>query len=113
MRTIYGASFLAHTNPIFLQLKILKFRDLYRLALGSYLYKNHNLIRDFSSQHGYDTRTGSNLIPQRQRLTQTQNQSVNVQAPVIWNQIPSDIKTCNNIKLFKKKFKEHLISLYQ
>ena len=94
-------------------MKILKFKDLYRLSLGSYLYKNQNLIRGFSSQHGYDTRTRSNLIPQIQRLTQTQNQSVNVQAPMIWNQIPPDIKTCNNIKLFKKKFKEHLISLYQ
>ena len=113
VRTIYGASFLAHTNPIFSKLKILKFKDLYRLSLGSYLYKNHNLILEFSSQHGYDTRTRSDLNPQIQRLTQTQNQSVKVQAPLIWNKIPPDIKTCNNVKLFKKKLKEHLISLYQ
>ena len=110
VRTIFGANFLAHPNPIFLQLKILKFKDIYKLALGSHLYKNHNLISEFSLHHGYDTRNRNYLIPQFQRLTQTQHQSVNVQAPIIWNLIPSNIKICNNIKLFKKKFKEHLKS---
>ena len=97
----------------FLNLKILKFKDLYRLALCTHIYENPNLLREFSSRHGYDTRTRGNLIPQFHRLTQTQHQSVDVQAPMIWNQIPCNVKTCNDIKLFKRKFKEHLISSYR
>ena len=81
VRTIFGANFLAHTNPI------LKFKDIYRLALGSYLCKNHNLVSEVALYRGYDTRNRNNLIPQFQRLAQTQHQSVNVQAPIIWNLI--------------------------
>ena len=113
IRTIYGASFYAHTNPIFADLNILKFKDSYNLNLGTYFYKNQVLFDELTPNHQYNTRSVNDSNPQYQRLTLTQRQSVKFQAPSIWNQIPESIRNANNVKLFRNFFRNHMLSTYQ
>ena len=76
------------------------------------MYKN---IEKFSSniyQNPYHTRSGTYYAPTYQRLTLTQNQSIKVQAPSNWCNIPDTVKNSPSLHSFKKKYKKHLISGY-
>ena len=112
IRTIYNTSFLAHTDPIFADLKILKFKDIYRLNLGVFVFKNKISFMELLSHHEYNTRSNNSLNPSTQRLTLTQRQSVKYQASLTWNQIPTSIKNSNSLRQFRKKFKDHIILSY-
>ena len=103
----------AHAEPIFSRLKILKFRDIYKLNLGIIMYKNLDMFLQSRSSHRYGTRSGNNRFnPQFQRLSLTQNQSVMYQAPNNWNTIPESIKEAPSVEVFKKPYKQHLFGCY-
>ena len=103
----------AHSDPLFLQLKLLKFRDIYKFNLGTYMYNN---IEKFSSNlqsNEYSTRSGNNYyLPTFQRLSLTLNQSILYQAPSNWNNIPQFVKNTPSINSFKKHYKDFLLSEY-
>ena len=102
----------ASSNPLFANLGILKFNDIYKLQLGIYMFKNRDNFIISSSNHNYNMRN-SIFIPAFQRLTLTQRQSVAYQAPLIWNSIPLDIRNCQSLKGFKVSYKNFLISQYE
>ena len=113
VRIIAMESPFAHTNPIFSRFCILKFRDIYKLNLGIYMYKNLNRLSTMISSHNYNTRSGNNSYnPMFQRLTQTQNQSIMFQAPNNWNNIPDVIKNATSLPSFKGRYKQFLLSNY-
>ena len=112
VRIIAMENRLAHSDPLFARLKILKIRDIYKLNLGAYMYENLNSFSNMLSLHTYSTRLGSHHIPTRQRLSLTMNQSIMYQAPNNWNTIPDDIKNAASLASFKHKYKQFLLANY-
>ena len=111
VRIISKVDRLAHSNPLFANLGILKLIDLYKFHLGIYTYKNFETIDASIPNHSHDTRYNF-LNPVFQRLTLTQRQSVAYQAPNNWNSIPLDIKNSVSLASFKRSYKKYLLSLY-
>ena len=101
----------AHADPIFENLKLLKFEKIYKLHLGTYMYKNLDKFGANLQSHNYLTRSGSNFYtPTFQRLSLTQNQSLYFQVPNNWNIIPDDIKNSTSFNVFKRKYKNFLLT---
>ena len=112
IRVVGNQSYFSHTNPIFSRLEILKFKDIYKYNLGIYMYKNLDRFSNRRSLHDHETRSGNLYDPIFQRLTLTQRQSLEYQGPNNWNSIPIYIKVAPSLDIFKNRYKEYLISLY-
>ena len=102
----------AHSNPIFSQLKLLKFSDIYKYNIGTYMFKNLEKFSSHILPNPYSTRSGIYYAPTNQRLTLTKNQSLKFQGPSNWNIIPDDLKNSTSINIFKRKYKKLLLSSY-
>ena len=113
VRVIANENYFAHTNPIFIDLKILKFKDIYKHKVGIYMYKNIDSFSRHLPSHDYETRSGNSLNAVNQRLTLTQRQSLQFQGPIIWNSIPDNIRNAPSLNIFKKQYKQFLLSSYE
>ena len=119
LRNIDNVSYLAHTGPIFKELRILNIFDLYNYQLGIFLYCfHHNLLpkvfktffalnADF---HSYDTRAKNQLhLPvSRTRIKQSQVRFAGVK---LWNSLPFNIINSLSLESFKRKLRNHLLDL--
>ena len=112
VRAICGESSRAHSNQLFLNLGILKFKDLYKYNLGIYMYKRKHALSQYETSHTYGTRGRNLSTPLFQRLTLTQRQSVKYQLPKNWNTIPSFIVNSQSLNSFKRNYEKYLVSLY-
>ena len=110
IRIISGASYLAHTEPLFTLHKILKFEDICRPSVGLYVYDHREIF--LPANHNHNTRNFPNMQALRSRLTITQN-SINVKGPNIWNSIPIEIQNSITRESFKYKNKNFLLSFYE
>ena len=110
IRNISGASFHAHTEPLFALHNILKFEDICRLSVGLYVFDHREIFLPVN--HNYNTRNSSNMQVARSRLTITKN-SINVIGPNVWNSIPVDIQNSITRESFKFKYKLLLLSFYE
>ena len=111
IRLVCGASFLAHTDPLFSQTGILKFQDIYRLNVATYMFEaRHSGI--FDRNHPYPTRGQDDLLPFNARLTITEN-SLRTIGPNTWNSIPQEIKNSPTLSIFKNRYKHYLLSAYE
>ena len=111
IRIITSSDYLAHTNPLFFKTKILRISEIYKFTLGNYMYSHHisgNLIHP---SHNYNTRSRNNAIPTFQRLSQCQR-SLTFNGPKLWSSIPLNIRTSRSKSVFKRKYKEYLLSEY-
>ena len=102
VRVVCNENYSAHSNPLFSKLKILKLNDIYKLHLGTFMYKNKEKFSELIVNRPYDTRNNDQYSPAFQRLDLTQRQSVNFQVPQNWNKIPEQIKNAKSLKSFKK-----------
>ena len=108
------------SNPIFLQLNLLKLPDMYKLKIAISTYnstntnnQNNNNIVPLDSIHNYGTRSrqrGDLFVPSV-RTTKGQR-SFTYQSSIIWNNIPLNIRKSTSVQIFKNKFKQYLISQY-
>ena len=103
---------LAHSNQIFLDLKLLKVCDLYKYNLGIYMWKNIDKFSQNFRINPMNTRSGDYYAPSFQRIPLTQNQSIMYQAPIIWENIPLSVRNSVSIASLKRKYKISLISCY-
>ena len=110
IRIVNNSNFLAHTLELFYYSKILKIEDIHNYIIGAYMFKNHD-SPIFSINHSYNTRHRNDLVPLFQRLVQTQN-SIHFAGPIIWNDIPTEIKSLDELHMFKTKLKNHLLDKY-
>ena len=110
IRIINGASFQAHTDPLFFANGILKIQDIHSLNIGLYMYE-HNASEQYIRSHAYHTRGQNELLPNSARLTLTQN-SISIVGPNIWSTIPEEIRNSPSRNSFKFKYKKHLLSFY-
>ena len=111
IRIVSRSSFGAHTNPIFVSLRILKFEDIIKLQIGKvmYLYKNGQLPDSFNDMfllncdiHSYNTRNKNSFRLPYCR-TVVRKFSICFQGPKIFNSLSSEIQNASSTALFNSK----------
>ena len=121
VRTITNAHFIAHTDPIFYELKILKLDDLLNLErlLVVHKFKHGRLPRAFPHDfllpvdHQNMGRRGDindyifTFPPTKDTVRLPTNLLIKS-----WNAIPPELKIIGDIKLFKQTFKDLAIASY-
>jgi Reverse transcriptase (RNA-dependent DNA polymerase) len=88
--------------------KIIKYESLmtiFKLKTG--LLRNDLIIPQYSDIHNYPTRNRANLYLPNPR-TNYFKQSLFFDRMVLFNNLPNETKTCQNIVRFKKALKQHL-----
>ena len=111
------ADYNAHTNPIFIKLKILKLTDLvvFQSALFMYEFFCNNLPTSFDTffnpvnlKHSYNTRLASKSSYSLPKVRTNYGKfNIKYAGVKIWNEIDEPLK-----KLKKEKFKEQLKASY-
>ena len=102
IRIINGLEFGAHTNSHFHSNKILKFVDLYRVELGTYVFNNLDKFSYCLRTHTYETRYHSTMLPAYNRLTSTQH-SIFSTCPSLWNTILEITRISRSMPDFRKR----------
>ena len=100
---------LTHTDPLFSQSKLLKWKEIHRYKCAIYMFKN-NLQYSFQRSHVYETRNRNLLNPTYQRLNLSQR-SISFSGPTVWKSLPAEIKDSGSLESFKRNVKSHLISI--
>ena len=112
IRTIANAGFLDHTDPLFKKFRLLKFQDIYKFQLGTYMF--HAKKRgEYPTQTNVHTRSrGANLARSVfHGLTSTQH-AVSYAGPTFWNKLPPSLRTIKSFSRFKKSLKDYLLDNY-
>ena len=117
IRTIDKTTFDAHTDPIFQNLGILKFHDIYLIQLGLFMYSYQNYTLPFkfhckftlqSQIHSYNTRKSCKF-----RLpfcpTRTKQFSVFYEGPKFYNTLNTNIFNASSPFSFKRALKRKSI----
>ena len=123
IRIVNGSSYLAHTEPIFKNLKILKLSDLYimqgikhfcSITEGNSPNYISNNVKVNSEIHKYHTRQSQNIFKESIQ-TKIQEQSLNFKLDHSWNMLPHMIQELVK-KYSKSKFlmtvKKHFLDSY-
>jgi hypothetical protein len=118
VRCICRQPYDAHTDPLFKELKILKFGDIYLFNLGTFMFSyNNDLLPDafrnffqpVNRIHQYNTRNSGLLYIPFCR-TNIRRFSVFYQGPKLFNNLSSDIRSTFSIASFRNKLKKYLLS---
>ena len=115
IRIVTGLNKFDHTHEYFKNLKLLKLNDinLYSCAIFVFtsLYIRHNGLFNFRHNAHYPLRNSKLLqLPQ---INSVQSQSsILYHGVIVWNNLPTDIRSLDNIATFKRKMKEYLLSQY-
>ena len=121
LRIIHNSPARAHTDPIFIENKLLKIRDLYTYQLGQLLFnynKNslphifNDMFKKNDSIHSYPTRHSCEFHLPLLRTLSAQHTFI-YEGPKFWNSLNNDIKTAPSLPSFKRRLKSHLLQSYQ
>ena len=113
MRIITQSHYLAHTDPLFSKLKLLKLDDLYKHQLGIYMYKStKGLLPDSMSSmvipihnvHDHHLRNQNGCYIQHVR-TNCRKFTIHYTGPVFWNTLPEQLRQAVSENQFKRKLK--------
>ena len=110
IRLIHGKSFYHHTNELFAESKILKFKEVMEYRILIYMFINQDLFTTVGS-HGYSTRSSINLRQTFRRTVITQR-SPSYLGPKFWNDIPITLRNSRNVNIFKYRVKSFLLDRY-
>ena len=108
VRNVVGASYLAHTSPIFKEFSILKLGDLYKFNICIYMHKQMN-SSSYQVLHDLNTRNRDLARPVRHRLATCQKLAVSHNGPLEWNSLPPNLRTIESIGRFKRELKQHIL----
>ena len=120
IRIISHSHYIAHTNPLFSSLKILKVYDIAKTAILVLMHKSRNntLPHKFqtyfqltSQIHSYCTR-GAEKYAIPYARTRCRSNSIQVIGPRLWNLLPSTLQEIKTLQRFKLKLKEFFIVDY-
>ena len=105
----------------FLNLRILKVRDLYNLEVAKFMHSHNNktlpdcflsFFRESSQNHTHYTRASNDILYNTIRCRTARGQrSIRFHGPKVWNDIPRSTKEVSKL-VFKKQFKTILLSRY-
>ena len=112
IRVLTNSKFLAHTEPLFKRLNILKMSDVHKMLLAQYIYKHGRggSVRVVST-HKYGTRGQFDEYPTFQRLSLTQH-SIHYYGPIAWNALPVDVRSSKTLNVFKKQLRQYILNGY-
>ena len=110
IRYMTDSDYLAHTDPLFHQLKLLKLDDIYKYFLCIYMFKALKEGK-YQVQHTRNTRNRHLAQSSTQLLTSGQ-QSISYMGPRTWNSLPNEIQNINKLPAFKTKLKNFLLNQY-
>ena len=110
-----------HVSPLFKELHWLpvKKRITYKIALFVYMSMN-NLTPQYisclfspvqQSHYSLRSRTDPFLLQVPRMNSKKGQQCISFTGPSIWNSLPSNIRSCPSLQLFKNKLKTYLFSL--
>ena len=120
VRICNHSSYLAHTTPIFKNLKILTLNDIHTLHTSIFMYKyTTNLLPPSFSNffnynaniHSYPTRHSSDFHLTNPKTLIAQK-SIRHHGPDIWNSLPQPLKRKTSLSSFKAATKKSLLSQY-
>ena len=120
VRIITESHYLAHTDPLFSKLKLLKLDDLYKHQLGIYMYKStKGLLPDSMSSmvipihnvHNHNLRNQNGYYIHHVR-TNCRKFTIHYTGPTFWNTLPLQLREAVSENQFKRKLKDFLVSKY-
>ena len=120
IRIVSHAQFNSHTKPLFNDLKILNVIDIGNLQIGIFMYlcftsQLPNIILHYfnlnTNIHNYSTRNAFKFHYPKLRTTCMLN-SIFYKGPRVWNNIPPEIRSSKSINVFKRKYKNYLLNMY-
>ena len=122
VRVISKTGFCEHSGPLFANLNLLKFTDLYHLNLGKFMYKyiNGALPACFnpcftltSNIHSYNTRSAArkNLYVNYSRTSLFKNSAVQ-RGTLYWNSLDDSSKLSPTLSSFARKLKKSFLIAY-
>ena len=120
IRIIAHVPYNSHTHPIFTQLKMLKFEDIYKLYLGKFMFSSVNftlpqpLLHMFTYNrdlHQHNTRQKDHLHSCNRRTALVAGSFIH-KGPEYWSNLPEKIRQLQTVKSFNKQHKEYMLSLY-
>ena len=109
-------------QPIYDYLKVLNIYKIFQMESGKFLYKfyNNEIIPTiggffetdpFANQHSYGLRSRSANVPTRLvKQTKSSEKSLQIRGPKLWRSIPDDISSSESFSIFKRAFKEYLLT---
>lgn len=121
VRNITKSEFLAHTSPLFKELKILKFNDINHLETNKviYNYEQENLpvsllnkARKVKDIHDYNTRSTPNFHLKHYSTKIGSNTSVINRGMKIYNKLDPAIRSEKKLQTFSSKIKTNIIGNY-
>lgn len=122
VRIITHSYYLAHTSPLFHELKLLKLADLNNYVTGIFIYKYiNNLLPSVCRslitlnplpQAQYSLRRPNSFNIPTPRTTLRQN-CLRIRGPTYWNSLPPYIQQSSSIMLLKSNLTFYLISNYK
>jgi len=115
VRSIIGANYNSHTDPLFAKLKILKFDDLFEINVCQFIFKFlQNKLPDTFSQmfEPLNSVRVNKLLIQRPKIKFLESLPTACY-PKIWNCQPNSIRSSNSVKEMKNKMKKIAFADYQ
>nr|XP_049573449.1 uncharacterized protein LOC125966909 [Syngnathus scovelli] len=119
IRTIHKVNYLEHTNPLFIQSKLLKFTDIvsYQTVIIMYRAKAKQLPENIQNlfrnqEGGYKLRGNHNFKILNIRTT-LKSFCITITGVKLWNNLSEELKQSPNIHQFKRMYKNMLFSGYK
>ena len=112
IRIITHSSYLAHTDPLFKKMKLLKVTDLYKFHISKYVFSqvNHPVLEQNPNHflnlqvcdNGHGTRNAIYSLKLVGCKTAVREKSINILGPKIWNSLPIPVRIVPSLSEFKK-----------
>ncbi len=122
IRNISSAEFLAHSTPLFKNLKLLKLNDIIKLntCLLTYKIKNNMtpaLVTEIiscnqSRTNRYNVRTNPLNLCESPYMMEVPRRSISCSGVKLWNALPNEFKSLKSLNSLKKNLKMSLIDEY-
>ena len=118
IRIICNASYLAHTSPLFDQLKTFKLPNIVKFYTGVFMYKafsqtlpsNLQSYFSFVTSTRYSTKRVNNF-KQNYVRTRKRQLCISTAGVKLWNSFTEELKYSKSLNQFKKMYKQYLLSL--
>ena len=120
IRIVAHAPFLAHTQPLFASLKILRLNEMYMYQSAIFMYLCQHLLLPSSLLelyslnnhfHNYNTRFANNYHLPKSHTSFFQR-SIIYNGPQLWNSLPRAIRDSMSVNVFKHRYKSFLLNSY-
>ena len=116
IRIVGNLDFNGHTNPVFAELKLLKFEDIVKVNTGVVMYKGfYGLLNDRLSKHltisNTNTRQKMNFYVKSKR-TRLKSFCISCYGVSLWNGLDISIRSSSTLISLKKKNKKMFIEKY-